>query len=408
MFSFIIGTGADGAGSSVPPPLFVPSWGIHRRSRVETPEECRDLLLNMVPPAVREEMNMLDNNVVLDRAWFNLARGAMAQAHALSQFESLYVAHHALQDQNAQLISHAARARQEFNTVQDFYNTLSERNTKLREEHALCAERYSALREEKEVLEAINASQDLRVKELEQQLAGEREAHSVAMKDLERQIAEKDSAVVYNERIARERLSDNERLRMQVVAAQKEKNDAISKLFPTVFERLLRSHEYKESVAVPFNYALQTGWGQGLSEGKTEEELRGVMMRMRNFDAYSDKKMNAEFDRLFSKTYPYVDRIVRNAEKPVQELLKLHPNPPPRDAPKAGSGGVTFAPKLVRAAEAAQLKTTEATQPRRGDATQIRRGETREPAKSKTGPSTHGASSKHTSGGSRGPQPRKN
>ncbi|GKD60854.1 hypothetical protein Tco_1298363 [Tanacetum coccineum] len=75
------GAGADGAGSSLPPSLFVPSWGIHQRSRVTTPEECRDLMVNLIPPGVREEMNLLDNNVVLDRAWFSLARGAMAQAY---------------------------------------------------------------------------------------------------------------------------------------------------------------------------------------------------------------------------------------------------------------------------------------------------------------------------------------
>ncbi|GJU81114.1 hypothetical protein Tco_1283479 [Tanacetum coccineum] len=34
------GVGADGAGSSLPPPLFVSTWGIHQRSRVTTPEEC--------------------------------------------------------------------------------------------------------------------------------------------------------------------------------------------------------------------------------------------------------------------------------------------------------------------------------------------------------------------------------
>ncbi|GKA28087.1 hypothetical protein Tco_0714255 [Tanacetum coccineum] len=62
------GAGADEAGSSLPPSLFVPSWGIHQRSRVTTPEECRDLMVNLIPPGVREEMNLLDNNIVLDRA----------------------------------------------------------------------------------------------------------------------------------------------------------------------------------------------------------------------------------------------------------------------------------------------------------------------------------------------------
>ncbi|GJT68358.1 hypothetical protein Tco_1019838 [Tanacetum coccineum] len=67
-------------------------------------------------------------------------------------------------------------------------------------------------------------------------------------------------------------------------------------------------------------------------------------------------------ERLFSKTYSYVDRISHLSEKPVQDLLKLHPAPPPRDAPKAGSGGIVFAPKLVKAAEVARSKDTTSLQ----------------------------------------------
>ncbi|GKF72043.1 hypothetical protein Tco_0208157, partial [Tanacetum coccineum] len=45
-----------------------------------------------------------------------------------------------------------------------------------------------------------------------------------------------------------------------------------------------------------------------------------------------------------------------------QDLLKLHPAPPPRDAPKAGSRGIVFAPKLVKAAEVARSKETTSLQ----------------------------------------------
>ncbi|GKA04258.1 hypothetical protein Tco_0677039 [Tanacetum coccineum] len=115
------------------------------------------------------------------------------------------------------------------------------------------------------------------------------------------------------------------------------------------------------------------------------------MMRMNGFDPYSDKKMNAEYERLFSKTYPYVDRISHLSEKPVQDLLKLHPAPPPRDAPKAGSGGIVFAPKLVRAAEVAHSKDTTS----------------KEFSRSKTGPSLQDPASKHASGGSKAPPSKK-
>ncbi|GKD13504.1 hypothetical protein Tco_1197911, partial [Tanacetum coccineum] len=50
------------------------------------------------------------------------------------------------------------------------------------------------------------------------------------------------------------------------------------------------------------------------------------------------------------------DRISHLSEKSVQDLLKLHHTPPPRDAPKVGSGGIVFAPKLVKAAEVACSK----------------------------------------------------
>ncbi|GKD90659.1 hypothetical protein Tco_1366166 [Tanacetum coccineum] len=365
------GVGADGAGSSLPPPLFVPTWGIHQRSRVTTPEECRDLMANLTPPGVQEEMHLLDNNIVLDRAWFTLARGAMAQAHALRQFESLYDSHHALKEDLETTRSHLVRSREDFTVVQNFFNTLSERHRKLREEHAPCSETLAIVRAEKDGLMATNAEQALRIQELEQQLKSADEVHSSTVKNLEGQLAQKDSALVYAERVSSDRLSENEELRTQLAFAKREKIDAVKKLLPTVVGRLLQSHEYKQSLSVPFNYALQTGWGQGLAEARSEEELREIMMRMNGFDAYSDKKMNAEYERLFSKTYSYVDRISHLSEKSVQDLLKLHPAPPPKDAPKAGSGGVAFAPKLVRAAEVAGSKDIAS----------------RQVSKSKTGPS---------------------
>ncbi|GJZ85826.1 hypothetical protein Tco_0651165 [Tanacetum coccineum] len=360
------GVGADGAGSSLPPSLFVLTWGIHQRSRVTTLEECHDLMVNLIPPGVREEMNLLDNNVVLDRAWFSLARGAMAQAHALCQFESLYDTHHALQESLETTRGQLVRTREDFNVVQNFYNTLSEKHRKLREEHAQCFEVRATIENVHEV-------------------------HSSTVKDLESQLAQKDSALVYAERISGERLSENEGLRAQLAFAQKEKTDVIRKLLPTVVEHLLQSHEYKQSLSVPFNFALQTGWGQGLAEERFEKELYKIMMRMNGFDPYSDKKMTAEYERLFSKTYPYMDRISHLSEKPVQDLLKLHPAPPPKDAPKAGSRGIAFAPKLVRAAEVAGSKDTAS----------------KEFSRSKIGPFPQDPASKHVFGGSKTPPSKK-
>ncbi|GJW08475.1 hypothetical protein Tco_1570898 [Tanacetum coccineum] len=345
----------------IPDPL--PKGGVSQRSRVTTPEECRDLMVNLIPPGVREEMNLLDNNVVLDRAWFSLARGAMAQAHTLCQFESLYDTHHALQESLETTRSQLVRTRKDFNVVQNFYNTLSERHRQLREEHAQCSEGLAVVQAEKDSLMATNAEQALRMKELEQKLKSVDEVHSSAVKDLESQLAQKDSALVYAERISGERLSENEELRAQLTFAQKEKTDAIKKLLPTV-------------VGVSY---------RAMNTNKVSPFLSTSRSKL------DGGKMNAEYERLFSKTYPYVDRISHLSEKPVQDLLKLHPAPPPRDAPKVGSGGIAFAPKLVRAAEVASSKDTAS----------------KEFSRSKTGPSPQDPASTHVSGGSKAPPSKK-
>ncbi|GJZ18892.1 RNA-directed DNA polymerase, eukaryota [Tanacetum coccineum] len=305
--------GPDEAGSSLPPPLFVPTWGIHQRSRVTTPEECRDLMANLTPPGVQER----------------------------SSFESLYDSHHALKEDLETTRSHLVRSREDFTIVQNFYNTLSERNRKLREEHDQCSERLAVVQTEKDGLMATNAEQALRIKELEQQLKSADEVHSSTVKTLESQLAQKDSALVYAERISSDRLSENEELRTQLAFAKREKIDAV-RTPSTVVGRLPTKSRIKASLiffcrlSVLSNYAFRLGGDekQGLAEARSEEELRELMMRMNGFDAYSDKKMNAEYERLFSKTYSYVDRIsqhVRKSCKPSQDLILP---PPPKDAPR--------------------------------------------------------------------------
>ncbi|GJU96317.1 hypothetical protein Tco_1321073 [Tanacetum coccineum] len=205
-----------------------PLQGIHQRSRVTTPEECRDLMVNLIPLGVREEMNLLDNNVILDRAWFSLARGAMAQAHAICQFESLYDTHHALQESLETTRGQLVRTREDFNVVQNFYNTLSGKHRQNPRWHA----------------------------------------RVLGLAHLESQLVRKTMALVYAEKDSR-------------------------KLLPTVVERLLQSHEYKQSLFVPFNYALQTEWGQGLVRSvgvRMELPTDNDEVIMKGFDPYSDTR----------------------------------------------------------------------------------------------------------------------
>ncbi|GJX70525.1 hypothetical protein Tco_0307696 [Tanacetum coccineum] len=99
------------------------------------------------------------------------------------------------------------------------------------------------------------------------------------------------------------RAVENERLVSKLGYLEKEKTDSIGKLLPTVFRGLLNSHEYKKSL-----------------------EVQG-------FDPHSDTRMTVEYDKLFTKTYPFVEKISGLPHRTVQELLKMYPAPPPQDTP---------------------------------------------------------------------------
>ncbi|GJW11367.1 hypothetical protein Tco_1577194 [Tanacetum coccineum] len=261
------------------------------RSRVDTPEECRELLTHLAPPAVREEMNAYDNSTAMERAWFSIARGAMAQTDALLRFEALYDAHLALKERCEDIISI------------------------VRGEHAGCAEKLINAERERDELRAVNADQASHIKELEAELA------------------RKDSALVFSDRVSNERAVENERLVSKLGYLEKEKTDSIGKLLPTVVRRLLNSHEYKESLSIPFNLAIQAGWAKGLAVKRSEGDLMDVLREVQGFDPHSDTRMTVEYDKLFTKTYPFVEKISGLPRRTVQELLKMYPAPPPQDAP---------------------------------------------------------------------------
>ncbi|GKB36456.1 cyclin A1,1 [Tanacetum coccineum] len=306
---------ADGAESSRPGFVYVPEWTIHRRSRVDTPEECRELLTHLAPPAVREEMNAYDNNTAMERAWFSIARGAMAQTDALLRFEALYDAHLALKERCEDVTRQLVSTRTDFTHVSNLYNTLSNRYQQVRGEHAGCAEKLISAERERDELRAVNADQASHIKELEAELA------------------RKDSALVFSDRISNDRAVENERLVSKLGYLEKEKTDSIEKLLPTVVRRLLNSHEYKESLSIPFNLAIQAGWAKGLAVKRSEEDLMDVLREVQGFDPHSDTRMAVEYDKLFTKTYPFVEKIFGLPRRTVQELLKMYPAPPPQDAP---------------------------------------------------------------------------
>ncbi|GKA08046.1 hypothetical protein Tco_0687377, partial [Tanacetum coccineum] len=248
-----------------------------------------------------EEMNAYDNNTAMERAWFSIARGAMAQNDALLRFEALYDAHLVLKERCEDVTRQLVSTRTDFTHVPNLYNTLSNRYQQVRGEHAGCVKKLINAERERYELRAVNADQASHIKELEAELA------------------RKDSSLVFSDRISNERAVENERLVSKLGYLEKEKTDSIGKLLPTVVRRLLNNHEYKESLSIPFNLAIQAGWAKGLAMKRSEGDLMDVLREVQGFDPHSDTRMTIEYDKLFTKTYPYVEKISGLPRRTVQE-----------------------------------------------------------------------------------------
>ncbi|GJS68118.1 hypothetical protein Tco_0682683 [Tanacetum coccineum] len=292
-------------------------------------------MVHLAPPTTQEEFNALNNATALERAWFYLAQGALAQTDILERFEHLQANFDKLAKTHSECeetVGKLVQARLDLAHNSHLYTTLSDRYKTVKCEHEGCAGKLEVLESRNSELYQVNKDQALQIKEFEDELA------------------KKDSAFVYAERLNAERTQEKEKLVAQLSKTEMEKFDCIRKLLPTVVERLLQSHEYKHSLFEPFNLAIQAGWGKGLSEERSEEDLLELMSRMENFDAYADKKMCVEYDKLFEKRYPYVEKISRGFRHSISDLLKVYPDSPPSgqappSKPSFGKAASTFAPR---------------------------------------------------------------
>ncbi|GKC15783.1 hypothetical protein Tco_1012565, partial [Tanacetum coccineum] len=273
------GRNVDEAESSRSASVYVPKWNILMRCRVDTPAWCRELMTHVAPSAAQEESNALTNEVALERAWFSVAQGAMAQTDMLERFENLLAN----------------------------YDSLAETHVECSEiVRKLVDARLSLEHNAKLYMDAIN------------RLRAVKEEHS-----LEAELAKKDSALTYTERLLAEGVKDREKLTVQLGQTKVEKFDCIRKLLPTVVRRLLSSHEYNKSLSEPFNMAIQAGWGRGLSEGHIDSEILDLVYKAKDFDIYSDRKLYPMYDKLFEAKYPYIEKIASRYRHSVAELLRV-------------------------------------------------------------------------------------
>ncbi|GJV11190.1 hypothetical protein Tco_1352731 [Tanacetum coccineum] len=178
--------------------------------------------------------------------------GALAQTDILERFENLQTGFDELVESHAEcggLAGKLVQSRLDVKHSSDLYNSLSDRFKAFRSEHEGCVRRLEASENQNRELSQVNKDQALQIKELADTLA------------------KKDSALIYAERINVEQAQKKERLVSQLGRVKMEKFDF--------------------------------GWDKGLAE-EDLLELKGIM---EGFDAYDDKRMKVEYDKLFEKRY---------------------------------------------------------------------------------------------------------
>ncbi|GKE95900.1 hypothetical protein Tco_1580755 [Tanacetum coccineum] len=116
-------------------------------------------MVHLAHLAAPEESNTLTNETALQIAWFNLARGAMAQTDMLERFENLQNDYDALAETHAECsvtVQKLVTARLDLEHNARLYTNVVNRYKALKEEHDGCDQRVKTLDDERNSLSRMS------------------------------------------------------------------------------------------------------------------------------------------------------------------------------------------------------------------------------------------------------------
>ncbi|GJX82290.1 hypothetical protein Tco_0331771 [Tanacetum coccineum] len=99
-----------------------------------------------------------------------------------------------------------------------------------------------------------------------------------------------------------------------------------------VVKKLHMSVEYMKSLAVPIGLCLSAGWLGDLSLGKTQEQIAAMLFETSNLDIEGFITWKDKHCEIFTKQYPYVQKVVDSYRLPMDALMKISPDDPPPTA----------------------------------------------------------------------------
>ncbi|GJX51011.1 hypothetical protein Tco_0277856 [Tanacetum coccineum] len=84
-----------------------------------------------------------------------------------------------------------------------------------------------------------------------------------------------------------------------------------------------------KSLAVPIGLCFAAGWLGGLSLGMKQEEIAAMLSETSNLDIEGSKAWKDKHRKLFTKQYPYVQKVADSYRLLVDALMKISPDVPP-------------------------------------------------------------------------------
>ncbi|GJS91339.1 hypothetical protein Tco_0773975 [Tanacetum coccineum] len=239
-----------------------------------------------VTPAVRSQQSRLSDYQALQRSWFELGRGALAQIDILRRYEALNEDYGELFESHRSCRAVSDRLTETQNQLLDTVqsrNQLSEDHKALQQVHLGC----------------VGKEADL----VEKLAAMEKERDDLLDRDRERGAH---PAVGGGSRL-QDFLLDRDRRCCRHTKG------------------LLSSDEYRKSLSDVFNLAIAAGWSEGVKAACSEEEAQAFLATAVDYDPACKETFMTEFDSLFDKSYPYVEKLAESFRLPLEDLQNMWP-----------------------------------------------------------------------------------
>ncbi|GKB49610.1 hypothetical protein Tco_0900363 [Tanacetum coccineum] len=260
---------------------YVPNWGLHNDLSICTFRACQELISHLATPTEDEFLGSLSNVEVISRAYQTLGQSVVAQGELLKRHEQLNRKYVDLQNLNDAYLLQLDHLRSSVQRADQDNEGLTNKLALLVSAHSGCEswekelmDGLKDLERERDEWRATTSNQVEKIRGLEKDL--EPKTHRL-------EAAEEKIRVLESEKLA---------LSTELTRAEADRQKLVWEFIPAMVKRLHTSVEYRQSLAAP------------------EEKHR----------------------ELFTKQYPYVQKVADSYLLPMADLLQVSPDvptPPP-------------------------------------------------------------------------------